>query len=443
MVLLYNQPKKSKPKHHFLTLKIDSLDYQGFGLARQAGAKEGKCWFVENALPTELVEIKVTEEKTRYGKGKVVRYLQQSAQRVSPECQHYQHCGGCQMQHIPLALQRQTKQQALLYQLRHLAPNVLVEKMLSGKAWHYRRRLRLSATLVKQNGKPSLVLGLRQRASNQIVSIQQCPVLSPELEQLLSPLQQLVTNWQAVKQFGHLELVQADNGVVMLLRHQGELKATDRQVLLNFAIQHQLMLFVQTQERVIDQWYGQQPYYQLSGLKLYFDVRDFIQVNAELNQQMVDTALDWLDLQPKDRVLDLFCGMGNFTLPLAQRVETVVGVEGVTEMVVKAKRNAALNHLENVRFYQADLSQSFKEQEWANLSFNKILLDPPRSGAAFVLPHISALQPEKILYVSCNPATLVRDTEILLRMGYHLTQTAMIDMFPQTGHLESISLFSK
>lgn len=443
MVLLYSQPKKIKPKQQRLTLNIDSLDYQGFGLARQGNKQNGKRWFIENALPNELVEIKVTEEKARYGKGKVVRYLQQSSQRKEPKCQHYRFCGGCQMQHVDLALQRHTKQQALLYQLHRLTGRLIEKPMLSGEEWHYRRRLRLSAVVSKNSGKLTLELGLRQRGSNQLVTLQECPVLETRLEKLLLPLQQLVGCWQRVKHFGHIELVLAENGVVMLLRHQGKVSDIDKQALLTFAHQHQLILFVQEQEERIEQWLGEQPYYQLKDLKLYFDVRDFIQVNADVNQKMVDQALIWLDLKAEDRVLDLFCGMGNFTLPLAQQVTSVVGVEGVMAMVEKAERNAKLNQIDNATFYQADLSQSFIGQPWANLPFNKVLLDPPRSGAAFVLPHICALQPEKILYVSCNPATLVRDTEILLQNGYHLIQTAMIDMFPQTGHLESINLFSK
>ncbi|AWX15947.1 23S rRNA methyltransferase [Mergibacter septicus] len=441
MVLLYNQPKKIQPKQRYFTLNIESLDYQGFGLARQGNKQGGKCWFIDNALPNEVVEIEVLEEKARYGRGKVVRYLQQSSQRREPKCQHYHLCGGCQMQHVDLALQRSTKQQALLYPLGRLTKTFTEKPMLSGNEWHYRRRLRLSAVVGKKSGK--LTLGLRQRGSNQIVSLTQCPVLETRLEQLLQPLQQLVRHWQRVKQFGHIELVLAENGVVMLLRHQGKVSDADRQALLAFAHQYQLILFVQEQEETIEQWLGEQPYYRLNNLKLYFDVRDFIQVNALLNQKMVEQALTWLDLSPQDRVLDLFCGMGNFTLPLAQQVESVVGVEGVMAMVEKAKRNAKLNQIDNATFYQADLSQPFKGQVWAELAFNKVLLDPPRSGAAFVLPHICALQPEKILYVSCNPATLIRDTEILLQNGYHLIQTAMIDMFPQTGHLESINLFSK
>ena len=181
----------------------------------------------------------------------------------------------------------------------------------------------------------------------------------------------------------------------------------------------------------------------LDDIRLSFDIRDFIQVNTHLNQQMVETALDWLDLNQDDHVLDLFCGMGNFTLPLAKRVKSAVGIEGVLDMVQKAQSNAQFNHIDNVEFYQADLDQAFSEQPWAKQHFNKILLDPPRSGAAFALNALCELGAESILYVSCNPATLVRDAEILRSFGYRIIKTAMIDMFPHTSHLESVTLFIK
>ena len=245
------------------------------------------------------------------------------------------------------------------------------------------------------------------------------------------------------QQLGHIELVSADNGVAMLLRHIKNIAENDRTLLLNFAEQHQLMLFVQEHD-AIEHWRGAQPYYGLNdGSQLQFDIRDFIQINADLNRQMITTALDWLSLNSQDHVLDLFCGMGNFTLPLSRKVKSAVGIEGVSAMVEKARANAERNRCANVQFYQADLDQPFISQPWAQQPFNKILLDPPRTGAAFALQALCQLVAEKILYVSCNPATLVRDTEILLNAGYQLDKVAMIDMFPHTGHLESISLYQK
>lgn len=273
--------------------------------------------------------------------------------------------------------------------------------------------------------------------------MQSCLVIEKPLNDLLPKITALLQNWSSPKNLGHIELVRASNGIALLLRYQKNLVEKDRTLLCHFAKQENLILFVQDDERIY-QLYGESPYYDLkNGLRLYFDIRDFIQINPRLNQAMIDTALDWLALTKQDRVLDLFCGMGNFTLPMSSSAKQVVGVEGVAEMVKKATQNAERNGYENVEFYQGDLAQSFVDQPWAAYPFNKVLLDPPRTGAAFAIPFLCELKAEKILYVSCNPATLVRDAQMLLQTGYQLTKVAMIDMFPNTGHLESISLFER
>ncbi|MDH3000598.1 23S rRNA methyltransferase [Chelonobacter oris] len=437
MALFYNEHKKiTQPKKMVLT--IESLDHQGLGVARF----NGKTWFVENALPQEKVEVRVLEEKKQYGHALTQKILQQSEQRLTPQCGYYADCGGCQMQHIPLSLQHRSKQQALQQRLTRLQNHIDFQPMLTGDEWSYRRRLRLSILFDKKQR--TLAVGLRRRRSKAIVNINACAVAEPHLNRILTALAQWLPQWQNKAQLGHIELVAADNGTAMLLRHLGEVQADDKVRLLQFAAEHQLLLFVAEQENRILHWYGESPYYQLdNGQKLAFSIRDFIQVNRTLNQKMIDTALDWLDLKPQDQVLDLFCGMGNFTLPLASKVASAVGIEGVADMVAQAKRNAAANRCENAEFYQTDLDRTFRDQAWAMRRFNKILLDPPRSGALFALPHLCELQPEKILYVSCNPATLVRDSEYLLQHGYKIEKSAAIDMFPHTAHLESITLFDR
>ncbi|MFD1806954.1 23S rRNA (uracil(1939)-C(5))-methyltransferase RlmD [Pasteurella oralis] len=436
MVLLYSHKQSQKHTQKFITQILD-LDYQGVGVAKV----QGKTWFIENALPQETVEVQVLEEKRQYGQGIVHKFLQTSPKRQQPKCPYYSKCGGCQSQHIPLELQRDAKQKALFQRLTKLQPHTVLMPMLAGEQWHYRRRVKLSMKYNLNN--KQLEIGFRQKNSQRIVHIQQCDILEIALNQLLPKLNTLFTQWSMPKNLGHLELVKADNGIAMLLRYSGNLSKTDRTLLLNFAAQEQLMLFLQDDYQV-QQVYGNSPYYQLNNnLQLHFDVRDFIQVNKQLNAQMINIALDWLELKATDHVLDLFCGMGNFTLPLSRLVQRVVGIEGVRAMVQKAEKNAEQNQCNNVQFYQADLDKSFADQAWANQQFNKILLDPPRSGAAFALNAICELNAEKILYVSCNPATLIRDTEILQKFGYRLQKVAMIDMFPNTGHLESISLFAK
>lgn len=438
MALFYSDKKAKKASKPTAcsSVRIQSLDYQGLGVAKIAG----KTWFVENGLPDEQVEIAILDEKRQFGRAKAVRWLQKSPDRQMPFCPHYEQCGGCQMQHIPLDLQRQTKQSALIRRLQKLqAEPFKIEPMLIGQDRGYRRRARLSIAWQHQR----LVVGFRQAHSQQIVPLSHCEMLVSPLNALLAPLQQLLAKWRHPKRLGHLELVQADNTTVLLLRHLNALADEDQQALLDFAQQYSLSLFVMCDEEKIEHRWGEPPYYQIGELKLAFSVRDFIQVNADLNRQMVQTACDWLEISPQDRVLDLFCGMGNFSLPLAQQAGFVVGVEGVEPMVQQACQNAQTSGLNNVAFYQTNLDEPFADKPWAAEKFNKVLLDPARNGAYFALDHLVALQPERILYVSCNPATLVRDLEKLRQAGYRLRQCAMIDMFPHTGHLESISLLVK
>lgn len=429
-----NAKKRIKPTAR-LTLQIASLDYQGLGVAKH----QGKTYFVENALPNEVVDVQIIEEKARYARAKNLNILQKSDLRQTPFCPHYGECGGCQMQHIPLSMQRESKQQTLFHRLQRLQNAPITQMpMIVGQDHAYRRRARLS--IAWQNG--ALQIGFRQSASERIVPLEECAVLSPALSTLLLPLQDFFAAWQP-KKLGHIELVEADNGVVMLLRHLGDLSPQDRENLQHFAAKQPLSLYLMNDQGEIELIYGDKPFYFVNGLALHFSVRDFIQVNRELNEKMVSTALQWLDLQPSDRVLDLFCGMGNFTLPIAMHAQNVVGVEGVAEMVIQAKQNAATSGLNNAEFYQTDLDQPFADKPWATLPFNKVLLDPARGGAFFALDHLCDLAPEKIVYVSCNPATLVRDAEKLIARGYRLTQSAIIDMFPHTAHLESISLFER
>lgn len=437
MVLFYRKPTKTTQSSKNRIATIEDVDYQGLGIAKI----DGKTWFIENALPSEKVQFQVKEEKRQYGIGKAVKWQNRSPIRQEPICRWYAQCGGCQMQHLTIEAQREAKQHALLRQLQKISPEIQYEKMIVDEAWHYRRRAKLS--LQYSTATKSVELGFRQQQSSQLVSIDECPTLVPQLSQLLVPLRTLFQQWQQPKKLGHIELVAADNGVAMLLRHSGSLTEEDNQRLTQFAIYHHVMLFISEQENQVIAKTEEYPYYQIGNLKLQFDIRDFIQINAAINQQMVATALSWLELSANDRVLDLFCGMGNFSLPLAEQAAYVVGVEGVVDMVTKATANAQRNQLDNVAFYQTDLDSSFADKIWAKEKFNKVLLDPPRSGALFALSHLLELQPEKILYVSCNPATLIRDAKILVENGYRLVKSAMIDMFPQTGHLEGITLMIK
>ena len=284
-------------------------------------------------------------------------------------------------------------------------------------------------------------MGFRKASSSDIVSIMQCPVLVPQLEALLPAVHHCLASLDGVRSLGHVELVLANGGPLMVLRHTAPLSKKDREKLERFSHSHELALFLAPQSEILEQVSGDAPWYASDGLRLTFSPRDFIQVNDGVNQQMVANALAWLDVQPTDRVLDLFCGMGNFTLPLARKAASVVGVEGVEALVAKGLENAQQNGLQNVTFFHQNLEDDVTQQPWAKQGFDKILLDPARAGAPGVMQHIIKLAPERVVYVSCNPATLARDSEALLSGGYQIRRLAMLDMFPHTGHLESMVLF--
>ncbi|MDF7631349.1 23S rRNA (uracil(1939)-C(5))-methyltransferase RlmD [Pantoea sp. Taur] len=437
MAQFYSAKQRVATKQR-ITVTIEDLDPFGQGVARH----NGKAMFVSGALPGEQAEVMVVEDKRQFSRAKAKKIMQPSAQREKPRCVHFGVCGGCQQQHAAIALQEDSKARALSRMLSRDAPlPVQVNEIISGNTWGYRRRARLG--LQWQPKQQRLQMGFRQAASNDLVELTQCPILVPELEALLQPLHQCLSSLQAARRLGHVELVLADNGPVMVLRHLDALSAGDRVKLERFSHEHQLMLYLADGSEHLQPLGDYAPFYQSFDLKLTFSPQDFIQVNDGVNQQMVTKAIEWLDLQPEDRVLDLFCGMGNFTLPVGKFVQNAVGVEGVAALVHQAAYNAELNNLKNVRFFQHNLEEDVAHQPWAAQGFNKVLLDPARAGAAGVMSHIVKLAPQRVVYVSCNPTTLARDSQALLSAGYHLERVAMLDMFPHTSHLESMVLFSK
>lgn len=437
MVQFYTQKKSSRAKQ-FLELTIDSLDQFGQGVAHS----QGKICFIAGALPGERIRAEVLVEKRSFIQAKVKQILQSSPERITPTCPVYERCGGCQQQHLLSNLQQQAKQQALAHLLHQATGQFIeVETILAGSAWQYRRRTRISLRWDRQQ--QVLQFGFREQGSEQIVSVSQCPVLVPELDALLVPLQQCLRQLDMVQYLGHVELVAADNGVYLTLRYLRDISNADQLRLEQFAHQYQLALYLVGQQstQVINQ--TSQPWYRVADCQLYFQPQNFIQVNAEVNELMVIKALEWLALRQDDRVLDLFCGMGNFSLPIAKNVNWVTGVEGVEALVKQAEYNAVINRLTNVDFWQQDLEQDISQQSWARQGYNKILLDPARAGAAGIIPHIVRLMPERVVYISCNPATLARDSEILFKSSYRIAKVAMLDMFPHTRHLESMVLFSQ
>lgn len=440
MVQFYS-PKKRPVKKQATTLEVtaSALDANGQGIAHA----EGKTIFVKGLLPQETARIRLTEEKRQFAKGEVIKRLTTSEQRIAPHCEYYERCGGCQQQHVPIALQRTTKAGVLSHLIkRETGVIISAEPVIAGAEYGYRRRARLGLRYQPEKG---LVMGFRQERSNDLVMIKKCPILKPQLNDLLSPLWTCLKNLTSVRDLGHVEMVLADNGPLVILRHLSPLSERDKQSLRDFSQTHQVTMYLAGDNSEIARLTSieKEPFYQIEGLNLRFAPTDFIQVNDEINPKMVAQAIEWLDLSPEDRVLDLFCGMGNFTLPIAKRVSEVVGIEGVPALVEMAKKNAELNQLGNAHFWHADLSADFSAMSWSKEGFNKVLLDPARAGALEVMSHIVKLSAEKIVYVSCNPTTLARDSKILLDSEYQLTGLKMLDMFPQTGHLESMALFSR
>lgn len=422
--------KRRVTTRQIITVTVNDLDPFGQGVARH----QGKALFISGLLPQEQADVVVVEDKKQYARAQVKRRLSDSPQRQAPRCPHFGICGGCQQQHASIELQQQSKRAALARLMKRD-----VDDIIAASPWGYRRRARLS--LNYQPKSQQLQMGFRKANASEIVDVVQCPVLVPTLGALLPAVRECLSELKSVRQLGHVELVQADNGPLMVLRHTAALPAADKEKLERFSQSHGLSLYLAPQSEILEHIRGEAPLYTSDGLRLVFSPRDFIQVNDGVNQLMVRTALEWLDIQPQDRVLDLFCGMGNFTLPLAKRAAQVVGVEGVPALVAKGQENAALNGLHNVTFFHENLEEDVTRQVWAKHGFDKVLLDPARAGAAGVMLHIIKLAPRRVVYVSCNPATLARDSDVLLQAGYTIQRLAMLDMFPHTGHLESMVLF--
>ncbi|MCG9581520.1 23S rRNA (uracil(1939)-C(5))-methyltransferase RlmD [Vibrio tubiashii] len=433
------QPKKKtqlNTKHQSLT--VEKLDHHGAGMAYQ----NKKPIFIEGTLPGEQVLAQLTESKSKFARAKLIKIQKASEQRIAPFCQHYAECGGCNMQHLSVEAQQEYKQQTLSQLMSKFAgQSVALSAPVVGDERGYRRCARVSIKLNKKTRQ--LEFGFRKKQSKDIVTVTHCPVLDTELDNLLAPLYDLLSGFSNQENIGHVELVKGDNTKVIVLRHLKVLKESEQKLLEQFAVENQASLYLMPESDQLNRVVGESAHYLEAGVTIPFEPNNFIQVNQNVNQAMVEQALTWLELSEQDRVLDLFCGLGNFSLPIAKQVASVVGVEGVDVMVEKAANNAQVNGIKNTAFYQANLEQDVSGQPWAAEKFDKILLDPARAGASGIIEQISALGASRVVYVSCNPATLARDSQSLLNQGYKLQKLGMLDMFPHTSHLESMALFVK
>lgn len=439
---------KAKQNPSPQTAQVDNLSHDGKGIARI----DGKATFIQGALPNELVEFQYTRVKKDFDEGFLLNVLEPSPIRVEPKCPHYSMCGGCSLQHMNEAEQIHFKQEQLLDLLSrygHTQPQAVLLPLVAGH-WNYRNKARLSVRYVEK--KQTSMVGFRERNNPRyITEINQCPVLNKKIDADIIPLRQLIDSLQDRHCIAQIEVAAGDEEVALIFRNLTSLNQEDELKIQKFAEDYQYKIFLQPGGP--DSVYCFYPpksseylTYTLPDYQITFSFHptDFTQVNSALNRSMVSQAIQLMDLKSTDIVLDLFCGLGNFSLPMAKLCAKVLGVEGSKTMVERAYMNAKLNHIQNVDFYAANLDDVNEVKKLVQQPCNKVLIDPPRSGALEIVKQIDALNPERIVYVSCNPVTLARDTDILVNQkGYTLIKAGVMDMFPHTAHVESIALFEK
>ena len=410
---------------------------------------DGKAVFVAGALAGERVRLRYTSKHRHYDEAQVEEILLASPDRVSPRCAHFGVCGGCALQHLQPAAQIAAKQRALLENLERIgkvqAQSILPP--LTDTPWGYRRKARLSAKFVEKKGR--MLVGFRESNGRYVADIRRCEVLHPAVGERIDAIAALLESLDAKREIPQIEIAAGDDLVALVFRHLQPLSESDQQALVEFGKTHQLGIFLQPGgiDSVAALWPANaQLSFRLPAYDVELDFRplDFIQVNGGMNRRTIDHALGLLDPQSTDRVLDLFCGLGNFTLPLARRVAQVTGVEGEAGLVRRAQENAQRNQVENVTFYSADLAADQRATAWAKADYELLLLDPPRSGADAVLEYLPRMPTRRVVYVSCHPASLARDAGILVeKHGFVLKSAGVMDMFPHTAHVESIALFER
>jgi 23S rRNA (uracil1939-C5)-methyltransferase len=439
-------------------LEVESLDLEAQGVAHNA---EGKVVFIEGALPGERVQVQVHRRKNNWEQASMTASARESSQRVRPRCPHFGlhagACGGCKMQHLHPAAQVAVKQRTLEDNLWHLGkvkPEIVL-RPIEGPAWGYRYRARLSVRYVEKKG--AVLIGFHERKSRYIADMRSCAVLPPKVSALLLPLRELIMAMQARQTLPQIELAMGDAVTALVLRHLEALSAADQQRLRDFGAAHGVQWWLQPKgpdsvQRLDDS--GDELAYALPeyGVTVPFAPTDFTQVNPHINRVLVNRGVRLLDVQPHERVIDWFCGLGNFTLPLATRAREVLGIEGSEVLVRRARENARRNGMATATFAARNLFELTPQSLAADGTADKWLVDPPREGA-FALAKAAAdlvqsgspwTPPQRIVYVSCNPATLARDAGLLVHQaGYRCTAAGVVNMFPHTAHVESIAVFER
>ncbi len=440
-------------------ITIDKLDLNGCGVGRHLN----KPIFVTGSLPSEVVEVRIVEQKNKYILAKLLKINKASESRVAAQCKHFTLCGGCDLQHYNYGEQLLFKQRkvAELFSRQGIANEVINhlpwQNTIESSQWHYRRKARIGVQFDRNS---QAIIGFRQRSTNQLVAIKSCPILIKPACDIFPVLNDLLAKLTVKKAIGHIEVIATDvtdeknNNLQLVVRQLRPINVTDSQLWQEYAeknawtvkfVENSKVLESSSQENSTTTEPSQSELsYQLhDDIRINFSTSDFIQINEPVNLVMIEQALTWLELEPNDQILDLFCGLGNFSLPLAKKVANVVGVEGVQVMVDRALANAKVNGIDNCRFFQTDLNSSWSANTWAKENYTKVLLDPARAGAEQAVEQICELNIATILYVSCDPTTLARDSQILLANGYKITKIGLIDMFAQTKHVETMVLFQR
>lgn len=441
--------RAQKPRSHpgEAPVLIESLDHEGRGIAHV----NGKVIFIEGALPGEKVEYSSYHRKPSYEQATATRILKTSSQRVEPLCPHFGTCGGCSLQHLNPNAQTAVKQRVLEDALTHIAklkPEILYPPITSS-TWGYRHRARLSVRFVEKKG--GTLVGFHEKRSSFVAVMDTCPILPAAIAKLIPSLKELVANMDARERLPQIEVSIGDGQKVLVLRNLEPLSERDENLLRTFADRHGIVWYLQPKGPATAYLFHppQTPPLAYSlpeyGLQLRFSPTEFTQVNHGVNQLLVHRAMALLQPQPGERIADMFCGLGNFTLPIARSGATVVGVEGSKELVERARANAVLNGLENrCEYGVANLFEATPESLAALGRFDKMLIDPPRDGAVELVKALGDDAPKRIVYVSCKPSTLARDAAVLIyEKGYRLKGAGIANMFPHTSHVESIALFER
>lgn len=428
-----------------IPVAIHDLAHDGRGVGRA----EDKVVFVRGALPGELVDARLTGRNRRFDEGAAEAVIESSPERIAPECPWFGVCGGCALQHLAPSAQLTWKQHRLaenFARIGNVQPGEWIAP-ISSQPWHYRRRARLSVRLVRAKGR--VLVGFREAGGRFVADVEYCKVLHPAFAHRLLSLSKMIGGLSIPNRIAQVECAAGDESAAIVLRHLDKLADADLDRLREWSDETGIAVWLQSGgpdsvTRLHPEDHGLSYSLPAFDLRFAFHPQQFVQVNAEINQALVARAVEWMAIQSGERVLDLFCGLGNFSLPLASTGAEVVGVELAPDLVASAQANARANGIGNARFVAADLQQSVESLEWMKQRFDAVLIDPPRSGAQAMLPLIAATGARRVVYVSCDPATLARDVGLLVHEhGFSLARAGVADMFPHTAHVESIALLTR